>query len=730
MKTLARFFALSLPLVGFTFPTSSLLNAQTVTPASASVNAGSINVCPAGKTTPAPCNSTNTLSFSVTAGTTIGSIAILTTGIADLDFKATADDTSTTLCKAQSYSSVTTCTVDVTFAPIAPGTRNGAVEILDGSGNVLAMTYIYGRGIAPQIAFDPAVQVSTAYVHPSIGPGGPGLAVDATGNIFSGNTRVTKILSAGGYTTVVTLPAGVSTTTGALAVDGAGNLFVANEGAVKEFMAVGGYSTATTLGSGFGVDIFGLAVDSTGNVFVADYFNNAVKEIIAAGGYTTVKTLGSGFNTPSGVAVDSAGNVFVADSGNFAVKEILAAGGYTTVKTLGSSFGLPAGVALDAAGNVYVADDDYSAIDQITVADGYATIRYLADVLNGPSDIAVDGNGNVFFSQFSVASPTLSNIGELPRSQPPIFAFVPALVGSTSSDSPLSVRAQNIGNATLTGSGTLSDTIDFSQVFGTTSYTDCTATTALTAGAECNLSIDFAPESAGPRTGEIILTNNSLNGDPTTRSIALSGAGATNALAKVSTAYLQFPSVPYGGASTQTLTVTNVGAGTLTVNPSSNGRGTVITGSTCGAGVAAGKSCTLQVELTPVRLGLNTNTITLQTNGLVNPTVRVLGTATGVGSVNTVLQFGTLLGRGNTALLLLRVFNYGVPGLVSVATSTGATTFKVLSNDCTSGITDSQGCIIRVEYAPVQAGSQTGYLKLIPSTGSEQTIVMEGTSVP
>jgi len=76
--------------------------ASATTPASAqAINFGSINVCPAGKTTPAPCNVNKTVTFSIPAGTTISSIAILTTGIPDLDFKAKADDTGTTLCKAQ-----------------------------------------------------------------------------------------------------------------------------------------------------------------------------------------------------------------------------------------------------------------------------------------------------------------------------------------------------------------------------------------------------------------------------------------------------------------------------------------------------------------------------------------------------------------------------------------------------------------------------------------------------
>ena len=75
----------------------------------------------------------------------------------------------------------------------------------------------------------------------------------------------------------------------------------------------------TTLGSGFN-NPRGVAVDSAGNVYVADTGNNAVKRIAAVGGAIT--TLGSGFYNPTGVAVDSAGNVYVADTGNNAVKKL------------------------------------------------------------------------------------------------------------------------------------------------------------------------------------------------------------------------------------------------------------------------------------------------------------------------------------------------------------------------------------------------------------------------
>ena len=109
------------------------------------VNFEDVEVCPSF----APCNYSLTLTYNLAANTTIGSIKVLTQGAPNLDFQPLAKDTSTTLCALQTYTSATTCTVDVTFAPLAPGQRNGAVQILDGSGNVLSTTLIYGTGIAP-----------------------------------------------------------------------------------------------------------------------------------------------------------------------------------------------------------------------------------------------------------------------------------------------------------------------------------------------------------------------------------------------------------------------------------------------------------------------------------------------------------------------------------------------------------------------------------------------------
>ena len=75
----------------------------------------------------------------------------------------------------------------------------------------------------------------------------------------------------------------------------------------------------TTLGSGLSLPT-GVAVDGAGDVFIADSYNSRAVEVPAGGGAQT--TVGSGLNLPYGVAVDGAGDVFIADSGHNRVVEV------------------------------------------------------------------------------------------------------------------------------------------------------------------------------------------------------------------------------------------------------------------------------------------------------------------------------------------------------------------------------------------------------------------------
>ena len=125
---------------------------------------------------------------------------------------------------------------------------------------------------------------------------------------------------------------------------------------------------------------FGLAVDGQGNVFVADEQNHSIRKITPAGVVNTV--CGNGtygfvdgnvsvakFSFPKSLVIDSQGNIYVADAGNNRIRMITTAGKVSTlagITNTGGSFAdgdatiakfyQPYALALDAQGNIYVAD--------------------------------------------------------------------------------------------------------------------------------------------------------------------------------------------------------------------------------------------------------------------------------------------------------------------------------------------------------------------------------------
>ena len=206
----------------------------------------------------------------------------------------------------------------------------------------------------------------------------------------------------------------------AVAVDGAGNVYVSEGNRVLEydtpftsgvvadrvFGQGGSFTTATNNLGGRSADSLsgatGLALDAAGNLYIADTFNNRVLEYdtplvngttadrvfgqadnfttandLDAGGHISAKTL----NEPSSVAVDAAGNLYIGDNFDNRVLEyntpltsdttadrvigqsggVFGTGDFTTntCNKGGLSSGSlcgPYGVAVDAGGNLYVAD--------------------------------------------------------------------------------------------------------------------------------------------------------------------------------------------------------------------------------------------------------------------------------------------------------------------------------------------------------------------------------------
>ena len=210
--------------VGFTGATGgSVENNNILSWVFSTQNFGNVNVCPMGQTAPAPCTATQSVAVNLGAAASVGSIQVVTQGTSPLDFTLASGGTCTGSVAAG------LCTVNVTFAPQAPGLRTGAVNLFAGSspsGTPLATALIYGVGQGSAIAFGPGTQ-STVNTQGNTLNVPNGVAVDAAGDVFiadSGNHRIVEIAANG---TATTTGAGLNYPQG-LAVDGAGDLFIAD----------------------------------------------------------------------------------------------------------------------------------------------------------------------------------------------------------------------------------------------------------------------------------------------------------------------------------------------------------------------------------------------------------------------------------------------------------------------------------------------------------------------
>ena len=215
--------------------------------------------------------------------------------------------------------------------------------------------------------------------------------------------------------------------------------------------------------------------------------------------------------------MDGAGDVFIADAGNNRVVEVPAGGGAQTTVFSGLTF--PTGVAVDGAGDVFIAGNYSSQVVEVPAGGGAQTT--VGSGLNRPSGVAVDGAGDVFIADYLA-----NRVVEVNRSTPPTLNFAATDVGSTRGDSPQSVTIQDIGNQPLNAIAPgLAIGANFTQTAGSGAPADCTGSFSLTAGATCDLSISFTPTASGPISSKATLTDNSLNANPATQSIPLSGTG-------------------------------------------------------------------------------------------------------------------------------------------------------------------------------------------------------------
>ena len=206
-----------------------------------------------------------------------------------------------------------------------------------------------------------------------------GLATDKAGNLFiadEANHRIRRVDAATGVITTVA---------------GNGYRDPSNPyGDVGGFSGDGGPATSAELNEPTGV-----AVDGAGNLFIADYGNNRIRRVdaatqvittVAGGGATGCSLCGGGFsgdggpatsaelNSPKGIAVDGAGNLFIADNGNNRIREVVASKQATSVAVSSSANPSVVGQAVTLTATVHPSSGSSVPTGTITFTDAANTL--------------------------------------------------------------------------------------------------------------------------------------------------------------------------------------------------------------------------------------------------------------------------------------------------------------------------------------------------------------------
>ena len=236
---------------------------------------------------------------------------------------------------------------------------------------------------------------------------------------------------------------------GAVAVDGAGNLFIAGNQRIRKVSPSGIITTVAGGGTNFPDDgmpatdaqlnaPLGVAADQAGNLFITDFIGelgNRILKVSPSGIISTVAGGGTNFpgdggqatsaqlRAPIGVAVDSAGNLFIAEAPSpiAFIRKVSPSGIITTVAGGGTNLPgdggpatsaalyYPMGLAVDRADNLIIADGTrirrISPSGIITTVAGNGTPGFSGDGgaaasagLGSARGVAADAAGNVFIA--------------------------------------------------------------------------------------------------------------------------------------------------------------------------------------------------------------------------------------------------------------------------------------------------------------------------------------------
>ena len=526
--------------------------------------------------------------------------------------------------------------------------------VVDGSGNLYiadtgdnrirkvsggTITTVAGNGVANYYGNNNALAVNANLSGPY------GLAVDGSGNIYIADTNNLVIRVVNVQSSQITV-AGVVIQPGEIA-NIAGKPGVA---CTSNNLPCGDGGPARSAMLGFPTKV---ALDGAGNIFIADAGSAAVRMINSSGTISTVAgqllqtcqnptnfaACGDGgsatlamLNQPFSIAVDSAENVYVSDAGDNRVRVFTVGGninayamnGLTTFgpdgqPALSNSYIDPLYITLDSRDNLFFGGSSlYYVVQRVDSSTNPALLNPVASVAGWPVSPKYYGycdsncssnNGNLavgaFLNNYGLAVDSAENLyiadggnnrvrlvsSSATQGLTPVAKVTPATLNFPATpigvqSSPLNFSVSNTGSDDLV-MGTGSTTGPFQL----TSQTPCYGN-AVPPSTSCAFSVTFTPTGYGPETGTAVVNDNSFTG--ATQTVTLKGSGPDFA----------------ESANPNTLTIArgNKGTSTITLTPSAGFNQSVSMSCT---GLPAGSSCSFSPNPVAMNGSVQTTIVTI-----------------------------------------------------------------------------------------------------------------------
>ena len=292
----------------------------------------------------------------------------------------------------------------------------------------------------------------------------------------------------------------------------------------------------------------------------------------------------------------------------------------------------------------------------------------------------------------------------------------------------------NTGN--ITDKGVYASLIGSNLSFSANSCGVAGSAINLAAGANCSMTVVYAPTAAGALSGGLSI-NSTATGQKT---LSFTGS-AIDAVLDLSSSALNYGSVNIGSSSTKSFLILNTGAAALTFNsaPSLRAGSSAAFGgltSSCGASLDAGQNCSVSVVFSPTSSTTSNGTIDVATS-VGSRSVSLTGVGAGA-TLNLTPASGSSNSYGvvevsKTKANTFTFTNTGTVAATGVYASVSGAELSITSNTCgvsASAISLAAGssCSVTVAYSPVSAGTLSGSLTVNTGAYGPFTLDLTGSA--